>query len=139
MAKYSETLTKHVMAPRNGGVMDEPDITGHAGRTGPGCVSHSISQGSGGSNRGCEVPHARLRADDRIGLDAHRDDRGTDDRGVPGRKQGTETGTQLVLWPRRRFGLIHRYAEHSESSTWRACLSRPEPIGRDDAHVQKGG
>jgi nitrogen fixation NifU-like protein len=31
MGKYSETLTDHVMAPRNGGVMEDPDLTGHAG------------------------------------------------------------------------------------------------------------
>ena len=36
MAKYSETLTEHVMAPRNGGVMDAPDLTGHAGAPGRG-------------------------------------------------------------------------------------------------------
>jgi nitrogen fixation NifU-like protein len=31
MGKYSETLTEHVMAPRNGGSLEEPDLTGHAG------------------------------------------------------------------------------------------------------------
>jgi len=36
MAKYPETLTEHVMAPRNGGVMDAPDLTGHAGAPGRG-------------------------------------------------------------------------------------------------------
>src|SRR5262245_28880944 len=36
MAKYSETLTEHVMAPRNGGVMENPDLTGHAGTPGRG-------------------------------------------------------------------------------------------------------
>jgi len=36
VAKYSETLTEHVMAPRNGGVMDAPDLTGHAGAPGRG-------------------------------------------------------------------------------------------------------
>jgi len=36
MANYSETLTEHVMAPRNGGVMDAPDLTGHAGAPGRG-------------------------------------------------------------------------------------------------------
>jgi len=36
MAKYSETLIEHVMAPRNGGVMDAPDLTGHAGAPGRG-------------------------------------------------------------------------------------------------------
>jgi len=36
MAKYSEILTEHVMAPRNGGVMDAPDLTGHAGAPGRG-------------------------------------------------------------------------------------------------------
>jgi nitrogen fixation protein NifU and related proteins len=36
MAKYSETLTEHVMAPRNSGVMGRPDLTGHAGAPGRG-------------------------------------------------------------------------------------------------------
>ena len=36
MGKYSETLTEHAMAPRNGGVMDDPDLTGHAGAPGRG-------------------------------------------------------------------------------------------------------
>ncbi len=31
MAKYSETLTEHVMAPRNGGAMEDADLTGRAG------------------------------------------------------------------------------------------------------------
>ena len=34
MGKYSETLTDHVMSPRNGGAMDDPDLTGHAGAPG---------------------------------------------------------------------------------------------------------
>jgi NifU-like protein involved in Fe-S cluster formation len=36
MAKYSETLTEHVMAPRNGGVIEDADLTGHAGAPGRG-------------------------------------------------------------------------------------------------------
>ena len=36
MGKYSETLTDHVMAPRNGGSMENPDLTGHAGTPGRG-------------------------------------------------------------------------------------------------------
>jgi nitrogen fixation protein NifU and related proteins len=36
MGKYSETLTEHVMAPRNGGVLEQPDLTGHAGARGRG-------------------------------------------------------------------------------------------------------
>jgi len=36
MGKYSETLTDHVMTPRNGGVMENPDLTGHAGAPGRG-------------------------------------------------------------------------------------------------------
>jgi len=36
MGKYSETLTEHVMAPRNGGSLEEPDLTGHAGTPGRG-------------------------------------------------------------------------------------------------------
>ena len=31
MGKYSETLTEHVMVPRNGGAIENPDLTGHAG------------------------------------------------------------------------------------------------------------
>ncbi len=34
MARFSETLTEHVMAPRNAGVMENPDLTGHAGAAG---------------------------------------------------------------------------------------------------------
>jgi nitrogen fixation NifU-like protein len=36
MAKFSETLTEHVMAPRNSGVLQTPDLTGHAGSPGRG-------------------------------------------------------------------------------------------------------
>ena len=36
MGKYSETLTEHVMAPRNSGAIDNPDLTGHAGTPGRG-------------------------------------------------------------------------------------------------------
>jgi len=36
MAKFSETLTEHVMAPRNGGVLQDPDLMGHAGTPGRG-------------------------------------------------------------------------------------------------------
>ena len=36
MAKYSETLTDHVMAPRNSGVLESPDLAGHAGTLGRG-------------------------------------------------------------------------------------------------------
>ena len=36
MAKYSETLTEHVMSPRNGGAIECPDLTGHAGAPGRG-------------------------------------------------------------------------------------------------------
>jgi nitrogen fixation NifU-like protein len=36
VSKYSETLTEHVMAPRNAGVMENPDLTGHAGAPGRG-------------------------------------------------------------------------------------------------------
>ena len=36
MGKYSETLMEHVLAPRNGGVMEDPDLTGHAGAPGRG-------------------------------------------------------------------------------------------------------
>jgi nitrogen fixation protein NifU and related proteins len=36
MGKYSETLTEHVMAPRNGGAIENPDLSGHAGAPGRG-------------------------------------------------------------------------------------------------------
>jgi nitrogen fixation NifU-like protein len=36
MARFSETLTEHVMAPRNSGVLQNPDLTGHAGTPGRG-------------------------------------------------------------------------------------------------------
>jgi nitrogen fixation protein NifU and related proteins len=36
MGKYSETMMDHVLAPRNGGVMENPDLTGHAGTPGRG-------------------------------------------------------------------------------------------------------
>ncbi|MFI5461269.1 MAG: iron-sulfur cluster assembly scaffold protein [Isosphaerales bacterium] len=36
MGRYSETLTNHVMDPRNAGVMDNPDLTGHTGAPGRG-------------------------------------------------------------------------------------------------------
>jgi nitrogen fixation protein NifU and related proteins len=36
MGKYSETLTEHVIAPRNGGVIENADLTGHAGTPGRG-------------------------------------------------------------------------------------------------------
>ncbi len=36
MGKYSEALTEHVMAPRNGGSIENPDLTGHAGAPGRG-------------------------------------------------------------------------------------------------------
>jgi nitrogen fixation NifU-like protein len=36
MGKYSETLTEHVMNPKNGGLIENPDLTGHAGAPGRG-------------------------------------------------------------------------------------------------------
>ena len=36
MARYSETLTDHVMAPRNGGTIEGADLLGHAGTPGRG-------------------------------------------------------------------------------------------------------
>jgi nitrogen fixation NifU-like protein len=36
MGKYSETLTDHVVAPRNGGAIENPDLAGHAGAPGRG-------------------------------------------------------------------------------------------------------
>jgi len=36
VAKYSETLTEHALAPRNGGLIEAPDLAGHAGARGRG-------------------------------------------------------------------------------------------------------
>jgi nitrogen fixation protein NifU and related proteins len=36
MGKYSETLSEHVMSPRNGGVIENADVIGHAGAPGRG-------------------------------------------------------------------------------------------------------
>jgi nitrogen fixation NifU-like protein len=36
MSRFSETLSEHVMAPRNGGVIENADLTGHAGVPGRG-------------------------------------------------------------------------------------------------------
>ena len=31
MGKYSDTMMDHVLSPRNGGMMENPDLAGHAG------------------------------------------------------------------------------------------------------------
>ena len=55
MASYSETLTEHVMSPRNGGAIEDADLTGHAGAPGRGAFMilfkvHAVgSVGSGDS------------------------------------------------------------------------------------------
>jgi nitrogen fixation protein NifU and related proteins len=36
MGTYSETMMDHVLSPRNGGAMESPDLTGHAGTPGRG-------------------------------------------------------------------------------------------------------
>ena len=36
MGKYSETMMDHVLSPRNGGVLEYADLTGHAGTPGRG-------------------------------------------------------------------------------------------------------
>ncbi len=36
MARYSETLTEHVVSPHNSGALENPDFTGHAGTPGRG-------------------------------------------------------------------------------------------------------
>jgi nitrogen fixation protein NifU and related proteins len=36
MGKYSETMMDHVLSPRNDGVIEHPDLTGHAGTPGRG-------------------------------------------------------------------------------------------------------
>jgi nitrogen fixation NifU-like protein len=36
VGKYSETMMDHVLSPRNAGVIEHPDLTGHAGTPGRG-------------------------------------------------------------------------------------------------------
>ena len=36
MSKYSDTMMDHVLSPRNGGVIEHADLTGHAGTPGRG-------------------------------------------------------------------------------------------------------
>ena len=36
MSKFSETMMDHVLSPRNGGVIEHPDLTGRAGTPGRG-------------------------------------------------------------------------------------------------------
>ena len=36
MGRFSETLTEHFLAPRNSGVMEDADLTGHSGTPGRG-------------------------------------------------------------------------------------------------------
>jgi nitrogen fixation protein NifU and related proteins len=36
MGKYSDAMVDHVLSPRNGGVMEHPDLTGRAGTPGRG-------------------------------------------------------------------------------------------------------
>jgi NifU-like protein involved in Fe-S cluster formation len=36
MVKFSEIMMDHVLSPRNGGVLEHPDLTGHAGTPGRG-------------------------------------------------------------------------------------------------------
>jgi nitrogen fixation protein NifU and related proteins len=36
MGKYSDSMMDHIMSPRNGGAMESPDLTGHAGTPGRG-------------------------------------------------------------------------------------------------------
>ena len=54
------------------------------------------------------------------------------------RLKGTETGTQFVLMSNQCSGVRWCDAWISESSTWWFCLSRAEPIGREDAYVPEG-
>jgi glycosyltransferase involved in cell wall biosynthesis len=51
-------------------------------------------------------------------------------------RSGTETGTRLADGLRSVSRYCH--AKNSESSDWGLCLSRPEPIGRQDAYVPQG-
>ncbi len=39
MGRYSETLTEHVMNPQNGWVIENADLTGHAGAPGRGAFT----------------------------------------------------------------------------------------------------
>jgi hypothetical protein len=43
VGKYSETLMNHVMATRNGGAMENTDLTGHAGAPGRGPWKEDIT------------------------------------------------------------------------------------------------
>ena len=55
MAGYSETLTEHVMAPRNGGTIERADLIAHTGTPGRGAfmiiyvkvspVGHALAMG----------------------------------------------------------------------------------------------
>ena len=84
MGKYSETLTEHVMAPRNRGAIENPDLTGHAGAPGRGAFMILYLKIQDERDHGGEVSHGRLWADDRFGINADGDDRGKVDRGMPG-------------------------------------------------------
>ena len=94
MSKYSETLTDHVMAPRNGGAIENPDLTGHAGAPGRGAFMILYLKVQYGANRGGEVSHRRLRADDRVGIDADGNDRREIPRRLP-RADGREPDRSL--------------------------------------------
>ena len=84
MARYSETLTDHVMAPRNGGTIDGADLIGHAGTPGRGAFMILYLKINDAPNHGGEISHDRLRADHRVRIDAHRNDRRKTHRRMPG-------------------------------------------------------
>jgi hypothetical protein len=83
MGRCSETLTEHVMSPRNTGVIESPDLVGHAGAPGRGAFLVLFLKVHDESDLGGEVPDLWLRADYRIRVDAYRTYRGPDDQRVP--------------------------------------------------------
>ena len=81
MARYSETLTEHVMTPRNCGVIEDADLTGRAGSAAR-CVHDPLPEGRRRANRGGKISHGRMRADDCERLDPDGDDQREIDRGM---------------------------------------------------------
>ena len=153
MARFSETLTEHVMAPRNAGVMEDPDLTGHAGTPGRGAFlilflkvqegriaaakyqTHgcgpTIAAGSMFTER-VRVPPRRSR----IAVDADRGavypDRG---RGIPGFTQGdqaqtmaTVTEDETVLPPAGPGLVLH-------DVPWGDYLKQLQIVGKRHVHV----
>ena len=51
MGNYSETMMDHVLSPRNGGMIEHPDLTGHAGTPGRGAFLILFLRVEGGGSR----------------------------------------------------------------------------------------